>query len=135
MNETFIRQVTAITNGNCEVVFMWWTLKMDMDGDVILNNGPSWVQPVPEQAQVKANIILYAWGLCYIYYDTFFKFIFTILFFFLNVFFTVISFKAIYLNTNMHFMFNTYLKNMYIIPYKIIKKNRMKNSLIILQKQ
>lgn len=52
MNETFIRQVTAITNGNCEIVFMWWDLKMDMTGDVILNNGPSWQQPDPNQAQV-----------------------------------------------------------------------------------
>lgn len=52
MNETFIRQVTAIHNGSCEIVFMWWDLKMDMAGDVILNNGPVWVQPDSSQAQV-----------------------------------------------------------------------------------
>ncbi|GBN22019.1 Protein arginine N-methyltransferase 7 [Araneus ventricosus] len=51
MNETFIKQVTSVTSGNCEIVFMWWDLKMDMDGDIILNNGPKWVQPDPDQAQ------------------------------------------------------------------------------------
>lgn len=53
MNETFIKQVPAIRNGNCEIIFMWWDLKMDMDGDIILNNGPKWVQPDPNKAQVS----------------------------------------------------------------------------------
>ncbi|GFY67684.1 protein arginine N-methyltransferase 7 [Trichonephila inaurata madagascariensis] len=51
MNETFIKQVPSIASGSCEIVFMWWTLKMDMDGDIILNNGPKWVQPNPDKAQ------------------------------------------------------------------------------------
>ncbi|XP_015913660.1 protein arginine N-methyltransferase 7 [Parasteatoda tepidariorum] len=51
MNETFIKQVPVIKKGECEMVFMWWDLKMDMDGDIILNNGPKWVQPEPKNAQ------------------------------------------------------------------------------------
>lgn len=59
MNETFIKQVPAIHNGNCEIVFMWWDLKMDMDGDIILNNGPKWVQPDPNKAQVSYVTLYY----------------------------------------------------------------------------
>ncbi|XP_054721141.1 protein arginine N-methyltransferase 7-like [Uloborus diversus] len=51
MNETFIKQVSTLREGNCDVVFMWWDLKMDMDGAVILCNGPKWMQPDPKAAQ------------------------------------------------------------------------------------
>ena len=44
--------VTAISNGNCDAILMWWDLNMDEDGDIVISCAPYWAkalssEPVP----------------------------------------------------------------------------------------
>lgn len=37
--------LTAISTGKAQVVFMWWDLVMDTDGDIMLSCAPVWEHP------------------------------------------------------------------------------------------
>lgn len=44
--EEHIRHIVQATNGgSAQVVFMWWDLKMDQDGEIVLSCAPHWAHP------------------------------------------------------------------------------------------
>jgi len=45
-NEENVIPTLAIAAGNCQVVFVWWDLVMDVKGDVLLSCAPVWCHPL-----------------------------------------------------------------------------------------
>lgn len=43
--QTTKRAVEGITSGSAQVIFMWWDLKMDQDGEILLSCAPHWAHP------------------------------------------------------------------------------------------
>ncbi|ESO03732.1 hypothetical protein HELRODRAFT_100002 [Helobdella robusta] len=41
----------AVNDGVIDCIFMWWQLKMDMNGEVILSTAPRWGHPTPNDMQ------------------------------------------------------------------------------------
>ena len=40
--ETERTSVKAETSGTCHILFMWWTLNMDRDGEIVISCAPKW---------------------------------------------------------------------------------------------
>ncbi|XP_055378509.1 protein arginine N-methyltransferase 7 [Condylostylus longicornis] len=48
-------KIEIINNGSSQVVFFWWELKMDIDGEVILSCAPYWAHPDFEENSKNKN--------------------------------------------------------------------------------
>lgn len=44
-NEKVVSKIEAKSNGSIDVIFMWWNLKMDIDGEILLSCAPYWAHP------------------------------------------------------------------------------------------
>lgn len=45
-------QIAPRKMGRCDAVFMWWELKMDPDGEIVLTCAPSWAQQSAAEREV-----------------------------------------------------------------------------------
>lgn len=54
-NEKVVSKIEAKSNGSIDVIFMWWNLKMDIDGEILLSCAPYWAHPEGCEIQVKKN--------------------------------------------------------------------------------
>ncbi|CAH1780265.1 unnamed protein product [Owenia fusiformis] len=46
-----MKTTTALQSGDCDAIFMWWDIQMDLDGDVMLSCAPRWGHPEPKNMQ------------------------------------------------------------------------------------
>ncbi|XP_067124388.1 protein arginine N-methyltransferase 7 isoform X2 [Centruroides vittatus] len=51
LNEENKVTATALNSAECQALFMWWELKMDMNGKIVLNCAPYWAHSNPSNMQ------------------------------------------------------------------------------------
>jgi hypothetical protein len=51
-------KVESLQQGHAHAIFMWWTLGMDYENEIILRCAPKWALPSSEKVQVNRIFVL-----------------------------------------------------------------------------